>query len=1109
MKQLTLARLSAYLTPTLLALLLLSATACNPDTPSHETDTLPSTIETVAPDTDPVDPSESDTVSAETEPQSPIDVVTFPASTLPDYTQYTSSGRIQEVLSQQTTYAFTLNGSKYYQNGQLTDGGADVLARQDDRTLTVNGDALALLIGQAVPSGAPAQVADALGMGVAVYDGKLVLFYEKNQPLHVYDDLYTFEAMHLYMTNASETEIINAFIDLPSRISNGTSNTIFYTESNLNLGVQTSVYYAQIGDTEGVLTGPSLVVGEGKHKDNHTTVRIFNEQQTCISQFLAFNAKVQGGVQVTAAAVGNETLIATAPYAAHDGKNGDIRVFDAFGLLRMELYVRDLIPGPHIILTGHFSDKTENEVLLVASSTTDANGNLRYALLSLQDGSVLVEHTLDCAFALSGAPGAVPVEITSRFTENGTDTAILYFPTVQGVYEGSPMTAEFASAGITMPADATGVSASNRPGERYIVFLPAREGEENLSYITVFDTASTEGREFDIGFRENRFYSARYVDGYNDDQYVSAASYLHIRTDMTNAVCNGITQHTDDTALSDFFERQPYSAYAFPNASDFAARLSTEYLYFEPCFTHRWVKTPYAQRMASYRDATTGSLGYVALGRDGQYSDYSEVGDTFFNLTYSDGILELAKLRIFPLRSFLRATAPAFRGEGGNPEHMVGMEPVHEQEINVPGSVGDYNLSMIEGFRRHLLNLYGNVSNINAAFGTSFTSENEIDPPRDQSRGDWDAYSGAYFTEWQLYNRTVISKRIIEAYREALLAGYPPETITAHQIPEAETIGGVLGVPAERLTPIDIAVSCGTAYGGTRYGNFVANTANFVYLANRMGHNSITLGEYCCTTENPGAAYSQLKNLWSKGTRMVHQITLGNPAYEAAEAEAMSLLVKENLPRPGYTGGTTNSLGVKQGSQAYQIVQIGAGDDSRSNGLLKSIDEEGKWEGTVYLVPFRSKIMVESLDGLTAPVEGAPNRFSSGKIGALKNMDMAELTFEAAYIGEGEATVTIEVYHAGHLLTDSVTTYTLTDTLTPYRFCLSNQLYESDLEIIVTFHSPQATDSMEGITLRHMQATLQTERTGTAYYNGTGALRASASHAGGVSFDLLDRDRRN
>lgn len=111
------------------------------------------------------------------------------------------------------------------------------------------------------------------------------------------------------------------------------------------------------------------------------------------------------------------------------------------------------------------------------------------------------------------------------------------------------------------------------------------------------------------------------------------------------------------------------------------------------------------------------------------------------------------------------------------------VSPVHEQEINVAGSIGDYHPNMIEGFRKYLLGLYGSVENINKRFGTDFASEEEIDAPRydpesanvQESRGEWDVYGQSdYFTQWSLYTRNIVNKRILEAYREALLAGFPP-----------------------------------------------------------------------------------------------------------------------------------------------------------------------------------------------------------------------------------------------------------------------------------------------------------------------------------------------
>lgn len=1096
------ARLSQLFLAALLVLLLLCTAACTRggDDP-QESDTVPDTIETVDVTTD-----------NETEPETEADTtptvssVKFPSSKLPDYTKYATATRIKEVLGSRTTYAVTAGGTKYYANGELKAGGDGIVTKNADGTVTLNASKLGALVGKSdLTATTPEEAAKALGMGVAVYDHKLVLFYEGAEPFHTYDDLYTYEAMHLYMTDAAETEIVNAFIDLPSRISNDTNNTIFYTAPDLNLGIQTSIYYAQMGQANGLAVGPALVAGEGKHADNFTTVRVFNSQQTCITQFLAFDASVKGGVQVAAAQVGDEVLIATAPFAAHDGKNGDIRVFDTFGLIRMTVSVRDVIPGPHSIVTGHFAEGVSDEVLLVASQTTNENGELRYVLISLSDGRVISEHTLDCSFALTAEKAGVSVALSVR--NSGTaDSVILYFHSVQAVFEGNAQKAEFRNAGITLPADATGVSASNIAGQKYIVALPAREGAEALSYITVYDENAT-AKELDVGFRENRFFSAYYTDGYNDDKYVSQGTFCHIRTDLDNGVLAGLNACATPAAVDNLFDTALYDQYAHGSRNSYAERLATEYLFLEPCFTHRWNKIPHTGKLASYVDPIDGVQKYVSIGKAGEYMDYNELGSAFYVGTYADGILDLAKFRLYPLRSFLQTTATAFRGEGANPEHLVGVSPVHEHEIDVAGSVGDYNPYMIEGFRGYMLERYESVEKINAVFGTSFTDRASIDAPRDSGRGAWDAYSGDYFTEWSMYNRYIVSKRIMEAYREALLAGYPPESISAHQIPEGEAVGGFLGEAHTRLTPIDVVLTCGTAYGGTRYGNLARKT-NFLVNAHNMGHSNITLGEYGSLYEDGKNAYAQLKNLWNNGLRMVHHITF-NDAQANAEKEAIEMLMADNEPRPGYTGGTTGAVGVNRNGKQYSIVQIGAGSDSESTGLLKSIDASGKWEGTVYLVPFHTKQEAAAIEALNTPTEGTQNRFSTGALEAIKNADQVEITFMAAKTGEERAWVTVEVYHKGCLVDDSTTTYELTDTLTPYRYVLANQLYESGLEVVVTFHTEAGDGSMDAITLENFCGTLQTEHAGFSYYHGNKAYRMSDSHVGGVTFDLLDRNMQN
>ncbi len=1075
----------------LLTLLVLLTAACGGDK-GDDTAALPDTIETLAPETLAPAPLPS---------PEPSPVILYPAAAVPNYADYTSAARIASALAEENTYAFAVDGTHYYNRGVLTEGGADVLRRGKDGSLSVNGKAIGALLGRDCTDGAPAEVARALGLEVAVYDGKSVLFYENTLPLHTYEDIYTYEAMYLYMTGAGDTELLNAFIDLPDRISNGTSNTVYYTASDLHLGVQTSVYYAQMGDTAGVLNGPALVAGEGQHEDNFTTVRIFNSQQTCIAQFLAFPASVTGGVQVAAAAVGDETLIATAPFALPDREMGDVRVFDSFGLRRMVIGIRDTVPGPHTILTGRFSTATEDEVLLIASSSTDEEGALSLALLSLADGTLLATHTLDCGFALGDEGASVPVNLSARRGESG-DTLILHFPTVQAVYEGTVEDAVFENAGITLPADAVSVAASSVEGARYMVSLPAREDSPNQSFMVLYGEDEADGTLTDVGFRENRFFSAFYTSGFSDDKYVTRGDFCHIRTDLYNNVLMQVP--AGSAAVDSYFDGISYSGYSCWEGDNYANRLATDYLFLEPCFTHRWNKIPATANLASYTDPVTGNQRYVSVGRDGQYTDYNELGSAYYVGTYADGILDLAKLRLFPLRSFLQATASAFRGENGNPEHLVGMSPVHEHEINVPGSVGDYNDAMIEGFRESMLARYGSIENINRLFGTSFDTADAMDPPRDLGRGDWDAYSGDYFIEWSMYNRYIVSKRIMEAYREALLAGYPPEAISAHQIPEGEAVSGFLGQADTRLTPVDTVLTCGTAYGGTRYGFFLNDSQNLIRFAQRLGHYSTTLGEYSAVTVSGTDAFHQLKDLWRRGVRMVHHVSIGNPSFEAADAESIRRLEAENMPRPGYTGGTYGAIGVRQGDGGYSIVQIGAGADTRSVGLLKSVDAEGKWEGTVYLVPFHTKMKAEDITAIQTPVEGRDDRFSTGVLRTLKNTDQVEITLLAAAKTKG-ATVTFEVYHEGCRLDRATTTYTLTDTLTPYRFVLSNQLYEDGLEVVVTFSSP---DGMDGISCEELTATLQTQMADFLYYNRRNAMRNCLPHVGGVTFDILDRDRK-
>ena len=205
--------------------------SCNGGEGGNDTgSTAPDTIETVAPDDSGTDTGNGEETTEAEETEAPEFSVQFPVSELPDYAKYATASRIKEVLGNRKTIAIAAGGKKYYSNGELKLGGLNLITQNDDGSITLNPSKMGPFFGLGtsdLQGTTPEEIAAEVGMGVAVFDGKLVLFYEGEAPIHTYDDLYTYEAMYLYMTNADESEIVNAFIDLPSRISNDTNNTIF------------------------------------------------------------------------------------------------------------------------------------------------------------------------------------------------------------------------------------------------------------------------------------------------------------------------------------------------------------------------------------------------------------------------------------------------------------------------------------------------------------------------------------------------------------------------------------------------------------------------------------------------------------------------------------------------------------------------------------------------------------------------------------------------------------------------------------------------------------------------------------------------------------------
>lgn len=1002
-----------------------------------------------------------------------------------DYKQFLPENAIKEMFDAKGGFAYCKDALIYYENGEYKET-PQALCFEEKDVLYINS--------QEYGKCTPEELATKLNAKYVVYDASLAVFSYKEAFADTFSDVYTLESLALRLKGADEADILNAFVKLPNFVSNGTTNSVFYTEPNLDLGVQTQIYSLSLGnfDTgyEKVSKAPMLVAGQGKHANNNTLVRVFNESQACISQFLAYDADVKGGVQVKAGITqSGKALIVTSAYDGTLNSAKTIKVFDKYGTLCYS-FKPDGLEAPYTIEVGKFLSDNKEDCISVSSM--NYNGVIH--LYDLKDGSFIKTVSGVSDKKLEGQE----IKLSTIQETSEKEQIIATFIKSRKVFKLDCNTSQWTQEGISLSENVTGVYASAFDGE-----LAASLNEDIFSNLKIYGTGNSAGEErnLNVGDKENHFYSS--VAEKDTDGYVEYASFQHIRTDLDNLAVNGVAKAPGGLeGVEEYLDTRTYSDWQYVLSRHNKSLFHLQYNVWEPCFTHRW----------NYNDTTTklvkveanGFPKFASVGKDNFDGVYTELDSNFLIGTYADGLIDLDKMRIYPLRTALQQLAVEFRGEKGEPEKLVGITPVHEHEINVAGSVGDYNPNMIEGFRNYLLSLYGSVENINKRFGTDFKTKSDIDAPRYdpedyltklESRGDWDVYGASdYFTQWSLYTRNIINKRIMEAYREALLAGFPPEAINAHQIPEGDAVNGFLGEANTRLSPTDVVSICGTAYGSTRYGMFINDVNNFISLAYGAGHNNISVGEYCSLVNDVLQTYEQLKYLFDNGVKYVNLLvpypsdTARYKLIRKAEEKAVEKLQKENQPRTSSTGGTGAVVAVNRGEDSFNIVQIG---DSDLNGLLKSVKQDGTWEGSVYLVPFRSAVEVKNVD-----YTKKSGVYTFGKIEGMQYGDQVELTFHGKYTGKGNATVKIEIYHAGCLLSDATVVYNVTHTETPYRYVLSNQLALEDVEIRLTVEC----ENKDDFEIEHVECTTQTEGAAHKYFGDT----TCASSKGGVSFDIIE-----
>ena len=205
-----------------------------------------------------------------------------------------------------------------------------------------------------------------------------------------------------------------------------------------------------------------------------------------------------------------------------------------------------------------------------------------------------------------------------------------------------------------------------------------------------------------------------------------------------------------------------------------------------------------------------------------------------------------------------------------------------------------------------------------------------------------------------------------EAQLGVLLAGIPPQLLRSHQIPD-KYIGNTdpgISANSKRITPIDWFMTAGTGVGHTRYGVWYKAKRNALHGAWSSGFDDSHMGEFASITGDAEAAWNQLKYSVNHGLKGALVMAWPDPkglGYNTTQISALQRLHEEygDTPLPGLAGGISEVRGYTGSEGAFDIAALGCTENN--TGLLKSIKEDGSFEGTVYVVPFHSHVAIETL----------------------------------------------------------------------------------------------------------------------------------------------------
>ena len=765
-----------------------------------------------------------------------------------------------------------------------------------------------------------------------------------------------------------------AFPDPPR--TNGTYfNRIYAPFPELDLGMQTEAYKTLVAPAL-VPLAPALVTGEGSDPANHTLVRVFNRYQAMTAQFLAYPASVLGGVQVAAGNNGIQTVIATAPISAPG--TAEVRIFDAQGALQYTI-----IPGlrpPYAIATGRFLSETAGnfEQLVVVSQTLGAS-NAAVEVYSLATGALLKQAVLTAM----GSPGD-SLQI-SGFQGSPLSKLLVFNQASQRA-----MLADLElNTNQTYALSGIGAQASVHQSAFTNQFLAATYPEPTLSHVTGI-SPSLATTTTDVGHRENMFWAPTCHRTYSLTNYTQNGGLLHFRPESVQ-VTQGknnwpsvlMSTNPADWAYSyfavrdnGFFNMARFFTVANAAKAVCPAQWGTKgYLYMPFSFQYAYIGWAFTKiwNPTDYIDVQTRLPAFDVLETNNAVHNTKHTSYSMAPRCQPMEAFIFGRLR--SLAANMAVDTFALTNVNMSPEtRVLGFANGHE--LTTRGN--DYNPYMVRAFQSYLTNNYQSVANINRIFGTAFTSVTNIDPPRGMGRGAWDVMElidnkptrNAYWNAWLMFKQYSLDYWLVAAWRECLMQGWSPELLQGHQMDGSQE--------AVRYTS-------GKAEGFDLYG-YVADRPNNIFSrSHTSGQNMIMLGEYGAVTP-PWQQRAQAGYMWSNGVMLV--CGSGGGSDKNCLDKDYFNIEHQNRPRPGITGGTgplapvvypaaegpfnyriktvgspNNQVYGISGSSgqtlSYNIVQLGTG--SGRNGLLKSVNADGTFQGSVYLVPFHGHVDVDAL----------------------------------------------------------------------------------------------------------------------------------------------------